>query len=846
MDSSDNVEAVNNIITETLSNLPGPVTVEKLNRLDQTVYSDWDALAEEEFASILKELIRLFGRIWPLQMAHNTQFIDPRVVLIFSIDHSATFIAISMNEMLSSRNSVKFDQLVPIFESCIRSDYWLPAAIIDLSFNSNPGTQNLMLEQKVTQLLLSAPSRIANQMQRNMPQQFRDEPYCSRLMLAILRSIVFMANVNHQQNEERFATDFLARLISRIVVDFCKTDTAKVFSKVFEIFGKWSAEAPYSTFTKQIISQMSRPAIEACVSYILNQYEPELILGNSVTSSDDWKFVLQTKLPLTVFTTETRPIRNLVRYLSQHLPEAQRIKILEDVAKDWSGKSSIRFQSIEQQLYDTKFILLGLKWFEVTSHTVSEIKSILHRGVKNHLESLSTTVRLIGMITVEIALNYLNRDGELRFEYDTFSKDEQNIVAELRALMEWTDEQPAPEATVDGSVEELQEIASSINSCIEERRLDAPRIETTEIIETAAKCTTLAQPVQVDQIDSDDDDLQAYDAPNDTSEAHDKRPRYLSNLIETIRNTDDPDLYSQALICCTDLVKEKLADDIGDIGNRILALLISLQERFYVENHEEHRFAGCVAVVVVKPKESAEYLCKEFNSEATVYSISTRIFILDVLCEAAKQLSSFQTETSKEIEESKISRSSGKLLFAEDTENKLIEARQVIRDRLEMKTRRFAHASTKMQRSERINRFAPVAGDFLFPLIRVVSQRLLKYDSEHVVKHKLINAIANIILAAKNSPMLTKIAAEIFDLSMAIRFHPETEIRLAVMQMIAATLVATPPSICQAYFAPQIKELIMWLQDGLSMNVLKREKSAECRELAHNVLAIAANVLQAN
>ena len=114
----------------------------------------------------------------------------------------------------------------------------------------------------------------------------------------------------------------------------------------------------------------------------------------------------------------------------------------------------------------------------------------------------------------------------------------------------------------------------------------------------------------------------------------------------------------------------------------------------------------------------AAYLTSEFYESN--YNLRQRMDILDVLAAAARELSQPSQQgqpqrdlnTAKPYEITSAAVDEGRL--DSDTHN----WQAVVQRRIESKTRRFGTGRTKPEPVPVANRFAPVAGDFFFPLLR--------------------------------------------------------------------------------------------------------------------------------
>lgn len=852
--SVNDVQRVHELISNALNHLPGPATPEKLTRMDDVIYIDWTSIAINEYAVILEDLVRLFDNTWPMA----TSTIDPKIIQLFSIDHSAEFVVTSLITILSKTNASKFHILVRIFEQCLRTDTWLGSAFIDLSHCCCSVARDRCDE--FIQLLISTPNRVANHFKGKTPDTFRDDTFCAIISLALIRALHFTVEANSHEKYEIFNDEFFASLFSRLVIDFNANRTSKILPKVIAILANWSTNEKYCPMLQQMMLHLNRNAVEHVALYLLETDQMDQLLGNAVNVCDGWAHVLRSKLPFMRPSNDNRIVKNLIEYLALRLPRDAFNNTISDLARCWASKNYIENQTQDEHVYLTKLVVFGVHRLRVKEapEVKRSIKMIIQRGVQNHMECLQSTIRALGMVTAEQVMNHLSdfnakAEDELHFEYDSFSADERALITEILAIPNWT--LPPREFYIDPLVEEI--VAHSESGVGDTSKVINVYRAPTKTMEVDASLTTvstgstvLAQPMECDEIDSDDDDLVPYDLSMDTAKAEDKTPRYLIDLRDALQDTDDPDVFEQCMISSGALIAEKLPDDISDIDIQLLRLFIDLEQKFYMEDFEQHRFSACVAICCVRPKECAEYLCKEFHTDVGRYSVSKKVLMLDVLGETAKELSKLNVMKT-DRPDAATPKPMGKLVEICESKDTLAEAKRVISERIQKKTRRFAHRTGTAYRNEQVNRFAPVAGDFFFPLVYglskqhlSLSQHWLKNDTDNILLCTLLHTIATIVLAAQNCPIVAKIAPEVFDLSTVLRFHPEAKVREGVLKMIAAALMATPKHILQMYCAAHLNELRLWLEQCLSFNIIRGgEKDADCREIAQHVLAMCINVL---
>lgn len=882
LQSMHDVDRVNSIIDQLNLHLPGPVTPQKLCRFDICTNTDWELIAENEYAAIQCELIRLFDNNWPIKSAADNM-VEPNVVQLFSIDHSFNFVKTTLSNIFDKEHVAKFGQLMRIFEHCIQTETWLLSAFVDMCMANDEieARPNRKGRDDFIQLLIAAPNKIANYFMGKHSSLFDSEHFSCILLLALIQTIYFIAEMNKVERRVLFSAKLLGQLLGRIAVDFHLDRTSKTLPEAFQIISILATKSDdLKSCVREMMLNIPRQSYDIVAFYILNTSNPVSILGNALEISSDWQFLLKTKLPLS--TPKGCPeqfIRNLIEVLVSGLSVDEGCCLLEDVAKAWSSRLSIKSHSIEQHIYLTKLLIIGVERFELgrnNNHT-GKLSLVIHNGVKNHMETLDEKIRAIGMITAEIILNKLNNhsdeESKLRFEYDGFTKEVLTFVDDIKKLNESIEAkgQPPIQGDLDSSISALYQIRESDGKGkefqIEKKAVMSTTVKNTiEIGSLPPKLQSSASAVLVkpkidlideDDLDSDDDDdLQPYDMSNDTPLVQDKRPQYLRDLREALIHTDDPEVFEQSIIACASLVETRLPGDQSRIGVELLRVLIELDQRFYMEDFDFHRMSACVAICCIIPKDGAEYLCEQIHTEVGRYSIGKKVLMMDILGESAKALSQIDRTAVKPSSSSKPESVEPKRLKlideTDDTYNRLNEAKRIIAERIEKKSRRFAQPSKSILSGGQVNKFADVAGHFLFPLLYGFGKEeltlygretALKHDTDNILLLCLLRTVATITLAAQNCPIISKITPEVLQLGTVLRFHSESRVRLAVLQMLAAALLATPKSLLQLHFSNYLLEIKIWLEEYLSLNIIKGEKNAECREMARNVMAVCLDAL---
>lgn len=858
--SKRDIDTIKRCLEELLANLPGPLTVERLVRLDDDIYIDWKTIAQNEYASALDSVLRLIDNDWPGddRNAHN------QLLKLFAIDDNHEFGIESISALAISKNIGKYPFIVEIIESLVTSPTYFCSLFTHLSYEKSTNGANLR-ENQIVQYIVSLPSIVANQLHGKIPNCFMLETYSGFLLTSILKTIHFIAESKEIFRTSTFNGQFLSKLLSRILIDFNLNHTSPVLPKLIHILGIWSIKSESCCgIIRTVLLHLNRQAIDVISTYLLASSHMDSMLGDNILLSSDWRYCFNVKLPLLSCLKDDRMIINLARYLAGHSEKADLYKLFIEMLKAWSSKISTTSHTYDQHLYLTKLILSSNNLFALpdVAEQVENIKRTLFRGVQNHIESMSPQMRVIGMITGELICNRTARSDEdkLLFDFSSCSEAESRVISQLREIADCKNAEEKIEFEVDDEEMAIQDLFAIITSTQPKAHVSVPQRTSVrsgeekqrETVVLKTKPTEGIMPLDEDDLDSDDD-LEPTDMSHDVAQKHDSAPKYLVDLRENLLETDDPDVFEVSLETCAQLITEKLPNDDCRIGLELLKILIDLECKFAMDNFYACRTAGCIAICCIIPKEGAEYLCQEFHSEASKYSISKKVLMLEILSETAKALSRIsKPEPPHVLPQTAAIAAPKKLIDLKDDSKRLDDAKRIIRERVERKTRRFAHKTINPQLNAQRNRFADVAGHFFFPLLYGFGKQQLaitsatsslKYDTDNVLLVTFLNTVATVIFAAQNCPIATKFGPEVFSISSVLRFHAEPKVRLGVLYIIAATFMVAPKDSLLAYSFNDICEVRAWLEQMLSLNILSGEKDTECREMAKHVLALCIDVL---
>lgn len=862
--SNADVQHIETIISEFVNQLPGPITPEKLFRYDQTIYIDWRKFAQTTYMDFIQIIIGKFDQNWPSNDA-SINFID-----LFLIDTCADFIFSTMSAMTSIEHKTKMPIFCNIFEKIMKSDTMLFAAIVDSSYYNSNNT-NDRLQYDFIQQLTSLPNRIANEMKTKMPHIFVPEHFCNIVMVHILKAIYFMANVNGSENAKIFDTKFLSQLFGKIIIDYNCNRTSKALQNSINILVHWTQneKTNMTLFINEILLNLNRQAIDVISIILLNgSHDIYSMLQSAIVDDKNWQYCLLTKIPLlNYYASECVPV-NLVRYLTSVKNDDKFvINLLMELLDIWSNKICIVKSTIEQQIYITKIIILIVHAMVTHfSNDIKErIKQKLYTGIQYHIESQTSTIRCIGMITTEILLNVIETkeisdENKLKFDYTSFKGYDAVVLKSLNELEQRINE-PLQCNCMDSNliIDEMIEQYTANSNVVEKTNKPITVVNKSvasniEYYGIHHNLTKMSEKKLIKELDSDDDDdLEPYDMSNDITTAAIDSPKYLLDLKAQILETEDGDIFAKCLEISQQLIEEQLPNNDIKLGLELLRIFLSLEQKFYTENFNFLRMSACVAICCVYPKESAEYLCKQFHTKIGEYSISTKVLMLDILSESCKVLSKITVNKEQSMKiPSATSRSSKqcvqKLLNISDVANEERKklAANVIRQRIEAKTRRFATKTLNPFKFAQKNKFSDVAGYFFYPLLHGFGERQLNltvnktlpHDIDNVLLINLLNTISTIMLAAENCIIAVKFAEEIFRLTTLLRFSAEPKIRAATTQMIATVFMAVSKEILLNVLFNEIFEIKNWLEMCVDSNIIHGERNENCREIARYTLAL--------
>jgi len=545
-------------------------------------------------------------------------------------------------------------------------------------------------------------------------------------------------------------------------------------------------------------------------------------LGNMPQTSPKLAYILSHKLLLIRCfdgPTAVRVLRNIIGYFAgSNDLSALFASSFRSVLATWADGSSLRHRPLEQSLYLSKAVVAFIA--HASPQAVGEIREDIVRhmldGLPSYLGSSVPAVRQIGSVVAEKLSDAVHKENEgepLRFNIE-----KNEIVESILELcnIPTIEVNTSIDCTEEPLDEESKVVTESFNNL--SLRLEHEKQQ--------GMCAGKSE-----DLDSDDEaeELKPY-AVFASEPDNAKRPVYLAQCIDGLIKQDDPESVEQSLIHVSALVRRGNLSTVREVGGELCRILLHSDDQFALVDFTVLRFRAMVSLAVTIPALIAEYLGAEFY--ARNYNIRQRMDILDVLATAATELA----EPPKKTSSSSVTDENSSLVPATENSAQDVDWSEVVRHRVDAKTRRFGKGQRCPPAPSAANRFAGVAGSFFYPLLRHFDRRsdscLDMLGSDHLVFERLIYTLGAVMIAATGTPEVGRMLTALLEFLRCSRHHVEAGVRRANLCAVCASL-ASMSTAAVLDDPAAFSDLGDWLQ-----NVLRRDADAECRHRAAQALQL--------
>ncbi|CAH8509129.1 unnamed protein product [Schistosoma haematobium] len=450
----------------------------------------------------------------------------------------------------------------------------------------------------------------------------------------------------------------------------------------------------------------------------------------------------------------------------------------------WSDINSIQTASLERRIYLSQILISWIIDFRdpvranlsinlSNDHLLPDVLN----GISNHLGSPRIEIRTLGMVIAEWIVKIFDwspgdENQKLKFDYE-----ELNFLSHIRPYFVPLDE------AVDAESGDHNSVPIQTPSSVESPKI---ALNSLEYKITNENCETAKQALH--KLDSDDDP----DSDNDSltplpsissSNRYNKTPFYLRECLDGMLLSKVED--NPVNIACT-MSAEKLIyahpEAAQELALEFARVLVHIEPPVTPDPEQiaRARHDALVAIGVVAPKKCARYLTSEFCQSG--YSIGQRMNIISSLTDIACKLYGGKDA----------------LLSQRFSSNHQIANNDAVTANNDHKgkTRRFC--KKRPPSSYIINKFAPFAGEFFFPLLKSIPQLSLS-SAKGPFAHQdasllasLLASLGTIYACSSLSSVQARMADELINLIPLFHRHPEPAVRRA-LHIVVGTVITTTP-----------------------------------------------------
>lgn len=328
---------------------------------------------------------------------------------------------------------------------------------------------------------------------------------------------------------------------------------------------------------------------------------------------------------------------------------ARMLSVLTKSLESFGDKLSIKHTPMLHQEVNTQVLLMAAGI--VNRNDAQELSTIARSSlylsaISNRLAASSTRASLLGMI-VGTAISQLVDSKEKQMNFST----EEINSAEgqwYRSLTQLTD-------TV-GSIGDLKPSTSA--SIEQPSSLSPNRFKNGKFSKPSTTTASTSKIISIEELDnseSEDEDLVMYEKPDSDPSDSDEDPTlvqrdrpvapvYIRDLIAGLCDLENFDRHKLAISTAPSLIRRKASfgTEVTEHIEDLASLLVGLSDKYEMDKFQEFRLQGMIAVLIAQPLQMGQWFARTyFNGD---YSIGQRASILSTLGLGARELAGFQKE----------------------------------------------------------------------------------------------------------------------------------------------------------------------------------------------------------
>jgi telomere length regulation protein len=263
-------------------------------------------------------------------------------------------------------------------------------------------------------------------------------------------------------------------------------------------------------------------------------------------------------------------------------------------------------------------------------------------AISNRLAASSPRARFLGMVVGE-ALSSLVDKGDKRMDFKM-------------------DEMQTPEARWYKGLVTVSDILGSLDPLMSQPQVPPKKVNPQPIRETRKGQIMQrgSKIVAIEEVDDNEDEsgnngLVPYAKPDSDAEDSEEDPTlitrnkpttpvYIRDLINFLRDTENYDKQKLALHAAAPLIRRKatFGTEVSSHAEELATHLVGLQDKYDMEDFEDMRLQGMIAILIAQPPGMGKWFSKTFFDGD--YSLSQRASILTTLGLGARELAGFGDE----------------------------------------------------------------------------------------------------------------------------------------------------------------------------------------------------------
>ncbi|KAK3996444.1 DNA replication checkpoint protein tel2 [Cladorrhinum sp. PSN332] len=333
--------------------------------------------------------------------------------------------------------------------------------------------------------------------------------------------------------------------------------------------------------------------------------------------------------------------RSVLAVISQYKDDI--VNVLEKSLNQFGDQLYIKHSPILQQEAHAQVLLLSAGY--VYRKSPLKLTLIMRTGVwmtaiSNRLAAPHQRARFLGMLVGEGLSSLVDKgDKRLNFQMEETNLDEGKWYKDLAIISDNT-----------GKLDPLLKTQT-----VPAKKKTAPQPVSRKPPTQPAKTGFVIEELS-DEEAPDEDDIAPYAKPDSDDEDSDddptlvrrdkpKAPVYIRDLIKYLRDSDSYDHQKLALTTAPALIRRKAdyGTEVSEHAEEVASLLVGLSDRYEIEDFDELRVQGMIALIVAQPKVMGQWFAKTFFDGD--YSISQRASVLIVLGLSARELAGFDTSS---------------------------------------------------------------------------------------------------------------------------------------------------------------------------------------------------------